>query len=398
MSSKKLNETAGNFTIGKKPIFLILLLTFIVNFDSTVVIPIISNYAVELGASVILAAFIVGVYSMVHIPANIISGRIVDKVGRKVLIAVGIFLDGFSILLYALARDPYFLLFARIIHGLGGGFGGPGTMAYLSDATPENKSGKGMALYGMSFGVSLLLGFLVGGVGAQRIGYQSLFFVIAIVLFIMAILSFALPTIYQPSKEEFSFKQEMNIFKDTIVSKKMIAPLLGILALNVNLGIVTATYSILLKGVSYTDGEIGRLYSVLVLLSILIHYPAGALGDKKGRILIMSSGLVFVSMSFLILMISFSSPIPIIGMVIFGIGHGMVFPTSAGIVRNNSDTHNRGVATGTFYALVVAGIAIGAPISGLLYEFYGSQIMFLGGMLFPLVSAIVIFVFLRKMN
>ena len=112
----------------------------------------------------------------------------------------------------------------------------------------------------------------------------------------------------------------------------------------------------------------------------------------------MSSGLVFVSMSFLILMISFSSPIPIIGMVIFGIGHGMVFPTSAGIVRNNSDAHNRGVATGTFYALVVAGIAIGAPISGLLYELYGSQIMFLGGMLFPFVSAIVIFVFFRKID
>jgi MFS family permease len=397
MSSNK-SETASNFSVGKRPIVIILILTFIVNFDSTVVIPIISNYAIELGASVILAAFIVGVYSMVHIPANIISGRIVDKVGRKTLIAVGICLDGFSILLYSFARDPYFLLFARIIHGLGGGFGGPGTMAYLIDITPEKKSGRGMSLYGISFGLALLLGFMVGGMGAQGIGYQNLFFVVAIVLFIMAILSFTLPTIYQPSKEKLTFKQEINIFKDTIVSKKMFAPYLGILALNFNLGIITATYSILLKSASYTDGEIGRLYSILVLLSILVHYPSGALGDKKGRTLIMSSGLIFVSMSFLILLISPSSPFPILGMIIFGIGHGMIFPTSAAMMRINSEEHNRGVATGTFYALVVAGIALGAPISGLLYELYGSRVMFIGGMLFPLVSAIVIFFFFRERN
>jgi MFS family permease len=397
MSSNK-SETASNFSVGKRPIVIILILTFIVNFDSTVVIPIISNYAIELGASVILAAFIVGVYSMVHIPANIISGRIVDKVGRKTLIAVGICLDGFSILLYSFARDPYFLLFARIIHGLCGGFGGPGTMAYLIDITPEKKSGRGMSLYGISFGLALLLGFMVGGMGAQGIGYQNLFFVVAIVLFIMAILSFTLPTIYQPSKEKLTFKQEINIFKDTIVSKKMFAPYLGILALNFNLGIITATYSILLKSASYTDGEIGRLYSILVLLSILVHYPSGALGDKKGRTLIMSSGLIFVSMSFLILLISPSSPFPILGMIIFGIGHGMIFPTSAAMMRINSEEHNRGVATGTFYALVVAGIALGAPISGLLYELYGSRVMFIGGMLFPLVSAIVIFFFFRERN
>ncbi|MFW9783527.1 MAG: MFS transporter, partial [Candidatus Heimdallarchaeota archaeon] len=124
--------TQNTRTIGKGYYFIVLVLTFIVNFDSTVAIPIISNYARSLGASVILAAFIVGVYSMVHIPANIISGRFVDKIGRKVLIAIGVALDGLSILLYSLARDPYFLLVARIIHGLGGGFGGPGTMAYLS--------------------------------------------------------------------------------------------------------------------------------------------------------------------------------------------------------------------------------------------------------------------------
>jgi MFS family permease len=384
--------------IGRKSFFLVLVLTFIVNFDSTVVIPIISIYATTLGAPIILASLIVGVYSIVHIPSNIISGRLIDKVGRKTLITIGIILDGSSILLYSLAQDPYFLLFARFIHGLGGGFGGPGTMAYLSDATPKEKSGRGMALYGISFGVALLFGFMIGGIGAQAIGFKTLFLIIALILFAMAGLSLILPTIYHPSKEKLSIKEEIKIFKEIIVSKKMIPPYLGILALNFNLGIITATYSILLEQASYTPGQIGMTFSILVLLSILVHYPSGAFGDKIGQRKIMNTGLIFASTGFLILMISISFPFPILGMAIFGIGHGMIFPNSAGIIKNSTQEKNYGIATGTFYALVVAGIAIGSPISGLVFELLGAQAMLAIGIFIPLSTAIILFLINNDSN
>ncbi|MFX1326741.1 MAG: MFS transporter [Promethearchaeota archaeon] len=384
--------------IGKRYYLLVLFLTFIVNFDSTVVIPIISNYAISLGASIILASFIVGVYSIVHIPSNIISGRLVDKIGRKVLISVGVILDGFSILLYSLAQNPYFLLFARIIHGIGGGFGGPGTMAYLSDTTPKEKSGRSMAFYGISFGCALLFGFMVGGIGSQVIGYKNLFIIISIAIFLMAGLSFILPTIYHPIKEKLSFKEEFNVFKEVIASRKMIIPFLGILALNFNLGIITATYSVLLKEANYNDGQIGIIFSILVILSILVHYPSGILSDKKGKASIMNIGLIFVSISFLILTISISFPIPILGMIIFGIGHGMIFPTSAGLVRNSTTESNRGIATGTFYALVVAGIAGGAPISGFVFDSLGTIAMLIMGIIVPLSSSIILFIITKKLQ
>ena len=148
-----------------------------VNFDSNAAIPIIATYAGKLGASIILTGFIVGVYSMVHIPSNIIFGRLVDKIGRNRLISIGVFLDGISMILYAIAQDPLFLLFGRIVHGIGGGFGGPATMAYISDATTQRRSGRGMALYGISIGFSNLIGFLLGGLVAQIIGESNLFFI-----------------------------------------------------------------------------------------------------------------------------------------------------------------------------------------------------------------------------
>lgn len=385
-----------SLTFNKRPVFLILIFTFTVSFDSTVAIPIISNYAIALGASKAMAGFIVGVYSIVHIPSNIFLGRLVDKLGRKGLISLGIFLDGLSMLLYSLAQDPLFLLFARVIHGLGGGFGGPATMAYFSDATSQRRSGRGMALYGISIGFSNLIGFMLGGMLAQKIGYSNLFFLIAIVLFIMCLFSFSLPSIYKPPEESITFKEEFKIVKQTIFRKSMISPYISTLTLMFNLGIITATYTIMLKTAFYTDGQIGIILSIMVIFSILVHYPAGILSDKLGYIKVMLIGLILTALAFGILMTSLKSPIPMIGMIFFGLGHGMIFPSSASVIKDKTSDSESGIATGMFYALIVAGVAIGAPISGLVYHIYTDQTTLLLGIVAPLIVSVILIFLLRS--
>ena len=382
--------------IGRKYLFLILTLSFLVNFDSTVAIPIIALYAKELGASIILIGLIVGVYSMVHIPSNIFFGRLVDKLGRKHLITIGVFLDGISMLLYFLANNPIFLLFARVIHGIGGGFGGPATMAYLSDATSKERSGRVMALYGISIGFANLIGFMLGGMVAQIIGFSNLFLIIGVLLIIMAFLSFGLPSIYQKRETSITFKQEFKIVKQTIFRKVMISPYFSAIALMFNMGIITATYTVMLGDLYYTSGQIGMILSIMVIFSILIHYPAGILSDKIGYTKVMLIGLLFSALTFGVLIISLEPPIPMIGMVFFGIGHGLIFPSSAGAIKENTPNSESGLATGMFYALIVAGVAIGAPISALVYDFSTIQITLLLGIFSPLIVALILVGVLRN--
>ncbi|GAG24835.1 unnamed protein product, partial [marine sediment metagenome] len=229
---------------------------------------------------------------MVHIPSNIIFGRLVDKIGRNRLISIGVFLDGISMLLYAIAQDPFFLLFGRIVHGIGGGFGGPATMAYISDATTQRRSGRGMALYGMSIGFSNLIGFLLGGLVAQIIGESNLFFIMAIILFIMSFTSFFLPSIYQPSKKKINLREELKTFRRTVVRRSMISPYFSILAMMFNMGIVTAVYTLMLEHSAYTVGQTGMILSIMVIFSIIIHYPAGILSDRIGYVKVMLIGLL----------------------------------------------------------------------------------------------------------
>ena len=403
ISQTSLDATEGkskkNVIIEKKHIFLALTLSFLVNFDSNAAIPIIATYSLELGASLLFMGFIVGIYSMVHIPSNLIFGRLVDKFGRKRLIAFGVFLDGLSMLLYALAQDPFFLLFGRIIHGIGGGFGGPATMAYLSDATSQKRSGRGMALYGMSIGFSNLVGFMLGGLVAQIIGASNLFFIIAIILFVMSFTSLLLPSIYQPSKENLNLRNEIKQFRKVVFRKSMISPYFSMVAMMFNMGIVTAAYTVILESAAYTVGQTGMILSIMVIFSILIHYPAGIMSDKIGYTKVMLIGLLFIASAFGVFMISPENPIPMyipmIGMVFLGLGHGLIFPSSAGAVKEKTKGSESGVATGTFYALIVAGVAIGAPISTHVYEFYNAQFTLALGIIVPLIVAIILVVLLR---
>lgn len=391
-------KSQKNLTIGRKYVFLALTLSFMVNFDSNAVIPIISTYAGKLGALPIFAGFIVGIYSMVHIPSNLIFGRLVDKFGRKRLIAFGVFLDGLSMLLYAVAQNPLSLLFARIVHGIGGGFGGPATMAYISDATSQRRSGRGMALYGMSIGFSNLIGFMLGGLVAQIIGASNLFFIIAIILFVMSFTSLLLPSIYQPSKEKLNLRKEIKQFRKVVFRKSLISPYFSMLAMMFNMGIVTLAYTRMLESATYTTGQTGMILSIMVIFSILIHYPAGILSDKMGYIKVMLIGLFLIALSFGVFIISLETPLPMIGMALLGVGHGLIFPSSAGMIKEKTKDSESGVATGTFYALIVAGVAIGAPISGFAYEIYNTQFTLALGIIIPLIMAIVLVLLLKYLK
>src|SRR3989442_6855428 len=49
-------------------------------------------------------------------------------------------------------------------------------------------------------------------------------------------------------------------------------------------------------------------------------------------------------------------------MALFGVGHGFVFPLASALVSRGADSQQHGLVTGLFYALLVAGVAFGAPI------------------------------------
>ena len=84
----------------------ILPITFVVTFlgflDTNLLIPVMALYASELGASVGIIGLIIGLYSLTNTPANILFGRLIDKIGYKFPLIAGLAGDAVSMFFYSL--------------------------------------------------------------------------------------------------------------------------------------------------------------------------------------------------------------------------------------------------------------------------------------------------------
>jgi MFS family permease len=92
--------------------------TFLGFLDTHLLIPVIALYAVQLGASVGIIGLIIGLYSITNTPANILFGRLIDRIGYKLPLIGGLLGDALSMFLYSVCRLPVHLALVRVIHGM----------------------------------------------------------------------------------------------------------------------------------------------------------------------------------------------------------------------------------------------------------------------------------------
>ena len=111
----KMNELKQSQTRRVLPI--ISVVTFLGFLDTHLLIPIIALYASELGASLGIIGLIIGLYSLTNTPANILFGRLIDRIGYKVPLIAGLIGDALSMFLYSVCRLPVHLALVRVLHG-----------------------------------------------------------------------------------------------------------------------------------------------------------------------------------------------------------------------------------------------------------------------------------------
>jgi len=127
------------------------------------VIPFLSFYAREYGASGTTVGAVVGVYSIMQFFFAPIWGRLSDRIGRRPVILLGLTASCTGYAMFGFARGLILLFASRVIAGAGGATIGT-AQAYIADVTtPENRA-KGMGIIGAAFGVGFILGPPLSGI------------------------------------------------------------------------------------------------------------------------------------------------------------------------------------------------------------------------------------------
>jgi DHA1 family tetracycline resistance protein-like MFS transporter len=121
------------------------------------VIPFLSFYAREYGASGIAVGAVVGIYSIMQFFFAPVWGRLSDRVGRRPILLVSLVASTSGYLLFAFSRSLTVLFASRIVAGAGGANIGT-AQAYIADSTTSEQRAKGMGLIGAAFGMGFILG------------------------------------------------------------------------------------------------------------------------------------------------------------------------------------------------------------------------------------------------
>jgi len=345
---------------------IISIITFLGFLDTHLLIPVMALYASELGASVGIIGIVIGLYSITNTPANIIFGRLIDKVGYKVPLIIGLIGDALSMFLYSLCRLPVHLALVRSLHGISGGLVGPATMSVMTDYCEREQKGHAMAFYGISLAAATLVGYPLSGVLVSRLGYRALFLFGAIILIIGILLSLLLPDSRQKShvKAKTARGKDFARVKDLFKRRGLIIAYCSVFAQYFAFGGVVTLLPLYAKNFGMEAFHVGMTLAVFAITFIIVQIPIGTLSDKFGRLKPIVVGLSLAIVSLLILPSLVTFPLMAAGMALYGIAYGFLFPSISASIADYATPEERGMATGVFHALLTAGVAIGAPVIG----------------------------------
>jgi MFS family permease len=166
------------------------LFMFIAIFDLHAQYPILSPFALSLGAAPSFIGLILGVYSLTHLPGNLLVGYGVDRFGSKGFIVFSLIVAGIVLLVQSKVTNPWDLLIIRSISGFVLAFLSPACLALLAKIAKDRvQQSKFMAGNGLVHTLASVVSPAAGAFLVAKLGFAQSFTILGWVLIATGILA-----------------------------------------------------------------------------------------------------------------------------------------------------------------------------------------------------------------
>ncbi|MFC3041163.1 MFS transporter [Virgibacillus xinjiangensis] len=349
-----------------KILYFVIIVSFL---DTFIQLPIITPYAMNLGASHFMAGAIVAVYSFTNLIANIFGGHWIDLFGRKKVLLIGMLSGAVILFFYPFAATPEQLFFVRFIHGIAGGVLIPAAFAYIGDQTRKGLRGKTMAWTGACIGIAAIAGPAVGGIMAARAQTDDVFWMVAILFLLSsALIAFFIEESFKAGdRNKVSLSHFVPLLKQPLLMQASLAAF-GLMVSN---GTLAFALPLKVEQLGLDSSTTGMLLSTFGIVAIIIFVtPANRIFEKVRPIYLVIIGLAIIGFVHLLLHFAAALWFSFLLMTIYGIGFALVFPSMNQIVSEVSSKVDRGKAYGIFYAFFSLGSVAGSMFSGASSELF----------------------------
>jgi MFS family permease len=299
-------------------------------------------------------------------------GILVDRWGKKWFLALGGLIMSLTTIPFAYIHTLDFLFpLLRLLHGASFSlcFIAAGTLT--ADVSPASKRSQALGLFGVFTIVNYALAPFIGRRLVENYGFSEFF----LVVFIFGLLSFLIALfIKEPDSETSDMVIRNGIF--TTLFRK---------------GVFVAAFTLMISGSGFIPAltfipvfakelrieSFDVFFIAYTLSALLMRIFGGRIPDRFGKKRSAAPSLLFFALS--IIWISHAASVTdfIESGILFGLSHGLVYPSIYALVIDLSPEADRGKAFAICSASFTLGGMLGSFIYGLVAEYQGFPIMYL---------------------
>lgn len=361
------------------------------------VIPFLSFYASEYGATGFAVGAVVGIYSIMQFFFAPVWGRLSDRIGRRPVLLISLAASFTGYLLFAFSRSITVLFLSRVIAGVGGANIGT-AQAYIADSTsPENRA-RGMGLIGAAFGLGFILGPPMSGILSEvgtRYGYagnllpglvaaalSGVAFLLALAVLVESKPPDLVPRSGVPP--QFDRRLWQQVARNALLGAVMGALFLTLMAVA---GMETSVTLHARERFDFRQLDMAYVFLLMGLIVAVIQGTLiGRLVDYFGEKGVIIAGAACFTAGFAIVPSIWRVPLLYVAASLVAVGQGLCYPALTSLVSKIAPSNERGSLLGLSSSVGSLARFIGPIVAGVLYDLANAPGAFYGGALLMLVA------------
>jgi predicted MFS family arabinose efflux permease len=354
------------------PLAAILALRF---FGLFLVMPLLALHVLSLdGGTPFMAGVAVGGYALFQMLFQYPFGRLSDRFGRRLLIAIGLGLFAIGSVVCALAESAEVMVLGRFIQGIGAV--SAVITATIGDLVGEEKRSAAMAIMGGSIALSFVVALLIGPIMGARFGVESLFWLTAgLSLVAIVILITKVPT--PPRARPFGNQASGSTLKRVAANRNLMRLSS---AMFLHSFVMTAIFILiplsLTREFGWQMGDLWKIYLPSVFFGIGAMAIGAMLGERFNRVkTVMIVAIVILLTTFIVMGLWHQEQAFLVTIVLLFVGINMIEPLMQSSATKFAKAADRGAALGVFNSAQFFGVFIGGVSAGGLFGWLGFEVL-----------------------